>query len=120
MRRKALWALTLVLLATAAGVTAANLRRGGQTWAFDAPAVRKSAARIAVEWPSGGVNVNTADLAELRTINGVGETLGQAILDERERNGAFGYPADLLNVKGIGEKTLQKLLGQLTLGDSAP
>ncbi|MBR2925231.1 MAG: helix-hairpin-helix domain-containing protein [Clostridia bacterium] len=63
----------------------------------------------------GAVNVNTAGVDELTTIPGVGPTLAQAIIEERITHGFFYYPEDLLCVKGIGEKTLVKLLPYVTL-----
>lgn len=54
------------------------------------------------------VNVNTAGVDELMTLNGIGEVLAQAIVDERERNGPFASLDDLTRVSGIGEKTLAK------------
>ncbi|NLO84689.1 MAG: ComEA family DNA-binding protein [Clostridiales bacterium] len=68
-----------------------------------------------VQIPSGTVNVNTADVEELQTISGIGKELASRIINERERNGAFVYPEDLLTVKGIGTKTLEKLLTQICL-----
>ena len=59
--------------------------------------------------PDGAVSVNMADLDELMALPGVGETIGQAIIDERERHGPFWYPEDLLAVHGIGEKTVENL-----------
>jgi competence ComEA-like helix-hairpin-helix protein len=41
---------------------------------------------------------------ELQALYGIGPSLAQTIVEERETNGAFHYPEDLLNVKGIGEK----------------
>ncbi|MBE5794548.1 MAG: hypothetical protein E7323_07695 [Clostridiales bacterium] len=61
------------------------------------------------------VQVNLASVDELITIPGVGPTLAQAIIDERTTNGFFYYPEDLLCVKGIGEKTLPKLLPYVNL-----
>lgn len=55
------------------------------------------------------VNVNTADLAELMKLPGIGEVKARSILDYREEHGDFLRPEDLLAVKGIGEKTLEKL-----------
>ena len=63
----------------------------------------------------GAVNVNTAGVDELTAIPGVGPTLAQAIIEERITHGFFYYPEDLLCVKGIGEKTLVKLLPYVTL-----
>ncbi len=54
------------------------------------------------------INVNTAGVEELKTLNGIGDVLAQAIVDERERNGAFANVEDLARVSGIGEKTLAK------------
>ena len=62
-----------------------------------------------IELPDGTVSVNTADLDELMVLPGVGETIGQAIIDERERHGPFQYPEDLMAVRGIGEKTVENL-----------
>ena len=52
--------------------------------------------------PDGSIRINEADQEELMSLPGVGETLAQAILDERNTNGAFIYPEDLMAVKGIG------------------
>ena len=52
---------------------------------------------------------NTGDLYELTELPGVGETIAGMILDERETNGLFVYPEDLLAVKGIGPKKLEAI-----------
>ena len=65
--------------------------------------------------PDGPVAVNTADADELDTLPGVGEVIARRIIEERETNGPFYYPEDLMNVKGIGEKTLEKLLPHIRL-----
>ena len=56
------------------------------------------------------VDINSADLAELKTIKGIGDVKAQAIIDYRSEHGPFNKPEDLIKVKGIGEKTLAKLL----------
>ena len=71
------------------------------------------AARAPSAWPQGTVNVNTADAEALTALNGVGERLAEAIVAERQANGAFCYPEDLLAVKGIGEKKLAAFRAQL-------
>jgi competence protein ComEA len=55
------------------------------------------------------VNINTATLEELCTLNGVGEATAQAIIDERTSNGAFTSPEDIMRVSGIGEKKYAKI-----------
>jgi len=55
------------------------------------------------------VNINTADSATLMTVDGIGATLAQRIIDYREEHGEFQSVDELLEVKGIGEKTLEKI-----------
>ena len=55
------------------------------------------------------VNINTADAETLaRVLAGIGEKKSQAIVDYRTQNGAFKSLADLKQVYGIGEKTLER------------
>jgi len=55
------------------------------------------------------VNVNEADAETLCGLPGIGPVLAARIIQEREQNGPFSYPEDLMAVKGIGQKTLDKL-----------
>lgn len=57
---------------------------------------------------AGPVNVNTADAETLSAeLAGVGMAKAQAIVEYREKNGPFRSPEDLLNVAGIGERTIE-------------
>ena len=53
------------------------------------------------------VNINTADLEELVSLEGIGEAYARRIIEYREKNGPFQAPDDILRVKGVGEKTLE-------------
>ena len=55
------------------------------------------------------VNINTADVATLDELPGVGEATALAIVEDREANGPFTSPEDLMRVSGIGEKKFAKL-----------
>ncbi len=57
----------------------------------------------------GLVNLNTADVAQLDELPGVGEATARAIVEDREANGPFTTPEDLMRVSGIGEKKYAKL-----------
>ena len=51
----------------------------------------------------GKVNINTASLEELCTLEDIGDTLARRIIEYRERQGGFRRAEDIQNVKGIGE-----------------
>lgn len=53
------------------------------------------------------VHINRADQAELETLNGIGPSKAEAIINYRDEHGPFKTVDDLLNVSGIGEKTLE-------------
>lgn len=59
------------------------------------------------------VNVNTADLETLVQMPGIGNVKAQAIIDDREANGAFESVEDLARVKGIGSATVEGLRDQI-------
>ncbi len=55
------------------------------------------------------ININTADLELLITLNGIGEKKAQAIIDYREKNGLFSNIEEIMQVKGIGEKIFESI-----------
>lgn len=61
------------------------------------------------------VDINTATLDELQTLTGIGPVIAQRIIDYRTENGAFTSIEELLNVKGIGEATLNKFRDRVTV-----
>lgn len=66
---------------------------------------------------SGEINVNTSDSETLMLLPGVGEITAMNIINERETNGLFHYPEDLLAVKGIGDKKLEGMLPHIRLDE---
>ncbi|MFI6763222.1 helix-hairpin-helix domain-containing protein [Micromonospora sp. NPDC050417] len=67
--------------------------------------------------PAGGgkVNLNTATLAQLDTLPGVGPVLAQRILDHRDQRGGFRSVGDLRQVSGIGDARYEQLKELVTI-----
>jgi len=62
------------------------------------------------------ININTADIAELDKLPGIGPALAQRIIDYRTEHGFFLQPEDLKKVSGIGDKTYEKMAPMITVG----
>lgn len=61
------------------------------------------------------ININTADLSELMSLEGIGEVKAKAIIEYREAHGGFSSISELTRVSGIGEKTLEKNRDRITV-----
>ncbi|HEY5673702.1 MAG TPA: helix-hairpin-helix domain-containing protein, partial [Malonomonas sp.] len=55
------------------------------------------------------VDINTATVEQLVEVKGIGEVLAKRIVEYRQANGDFKSLAELTQVKGFGDKTLEKL-----------
>ncbi len=64
---------------------------------------------------SSVININTASKETLMTLNGIGESKAQAIIDYRDEIGGFKSVDDITNVSGIGEKTLEKIKDKISI-----
>src|ERR1043166_6991428 len=59
--------------------------------------------------PSGVVNINTADISQLQLLPRVGQKAAQRIIDYRTAHGPFQKATDLMQVKGFGSKSFERL-----------
>ena len=55
------------------------------------------------------INLNTATVDQLETLPGIGQKTAELIVEFRTKNGGFKRVEDLMNIKGIGEKSFLKL-----------
>ena len=85
-----------------------------------AAAVDRSAPAAEPEEDGGRIPINFAGKDELTQLPGVGPALAERIIEEREKNGVFRLPEDLLAVRGIGAATLQRLLPYISLQTPEP
>lgn len=67
---------------------------------------------------SSPVNLNTATVAQLETLPGIGKSTAERILEYREKSGGFKKVEDLMNVRGIGEKSFLKLKPLVTVSSA--
>jgi competence protein ComEA len=67
----------------------------------------------------GKVDVNSADVKELMSLRGVGETRAKAIVTYRQTNGPFQSLDDLKKVSGIGDKIIQDNRSNIVLGQGS-
>ncbi|WP_342389251.1 helix-hairpin-helix domain-containing protein [Salinicoccus bachuensis] len=67
------------------------------------------------EQDTAKVNINTATVEELVTLNGIGEKKAQLFIDYREEQGLFMKLEDIKNIPGIGDKTFESLEPYITI-----
>ena len=61
------------------------------------------------------ININTAGKEELSSLNGIGESKAEAIIEYRNKNGKFKDINDILNVSGIGKTVFDKIKENITI-----
>jgi competence ComEA-like helix-hairpin-helix protein len=70
--------------------------------------------------PPQPINLNTATIAQLETLPGIGPNTAKSIVDFRNHSGPFQRVEDLLAIKGISKSKLEKLRPYVTVGPAAP
>ena len=78
-------------------------------------AAQEPPARTSTERPAP-LNLNAATEAQLEALPGIGAAVAARIVEYRKKNGAFKKVEELMNVKGIGEKSFLKLKPLVTVG----
>ena len=61
------------------------------------------------------INLNSATVAQLETLPGIGRATAERIVEHRQKNGGFKKVEDLMNVRGVGEKSFLKLKPLITV-----
>ncbi|MBO4400497.1 MAG: helix-hairpin-helix domain-containing protein [Selenomonadaceae bacterium] len=61
------------------------------------------------------ININTANETELQQIRGIGPVIASRIVEYRQQNGAFKTIEDIKKVRGIGNKTFEKMRASITV-----
>lgn len=95
----------------AAGATSGTSGEEGMPTNADANAGAGTTGSV----DDGRIDLNTATAEQLQTINGIGPVTADRILAHRRSIGRFTSVDQLLDVKGIGSKTLEKIRGQVTV-----
>jgi len=66
---------------------------------------------------SGKIDINHATAAEFQLLKGVGKVVAERIVAYRDESGAFKTIDDIKNVKGIGDKTFEKIKDFISVDD---
>jgi competence protein ComEA len=107
----------LLAIAAMAAIPAAAMAQ--QAAPAAKPRAAAKSAKAAAPATTSIVNINTATQAQLESLPGLGAKAAERILEYRQKNGQFKKVEDLMNVKGIGEKSFLKLKPRLTVTEKA-
>ena len=119
--RRFMFAVVILVAAIAASAPAARAQASKAPSTPKSPAAAKApAASRAHATPSAPVNLNSASVAQLQTLPGVGASTAQRIVDYRQKNGGFKKIEELMNVKGVGEKSFLKLKPLIVVNADKP
>jgi competence ComEA-like helix-hairpin-helix protein len=91
------------------GDTIENLKKA----ADDGKKSENSVTIISGPCGPGRININTATEKELQALPRIGPKIARRIVDDRTANGPFRDAADIMRVKGIGPKTLERMIDRI-------
>ena len=66
------------------------------------------------------INLNTATAAQIATLPGIGPKTADLIVQYRQKNGPYKKVEEVMNVRGVGEKSFLKLKSRLTVTPAKP
>lgn len=66
------------------------------------------------------ININTASATDLEALPGIGAKTAARIVEYRQKNGPFKRIEELMNIRGVGEKSFLKLRPQITVAGRKP
>jgi len=81
----------------------------------EAPPPAKAAPKSSASASAAPLNLNTATVAQLDALPGVGKATAERIIEYRQKAGGFKKTEELMNVQGIGEKNFLKLKPLVTV-----
>jgi competence protein ComEA len=114
-------AIAFVTVLVLAGSLPLSAQRGQRPQRETTPPPTASApkAASATPVPSGAttdvINLNTATATQIATLPGIGPKAAELIVQYRQKNGNFRKVEEIMNVRGIGEKTFLKLKNRITV-----
>lgn len=97
-------------------VASKNVSAAGASGAGSAGTASSGTSASGASGASGGlVNINTADIAGLSSLSGIGEATAKKIIADREKNGPFKTTKDITRVSGIGDKKYEAIKDSITV-----
>jgi len=116
--RKTLTSMTLALAALGLVTAPAVAQDAAAETAKPAATVKARGGRRAAQKKApftGVVHLNTASAEQLAMLPRIGDKVAQRVIEYRQKNGGFKKIEELMNVKGVGDKTFEQIKGQLAL-----
>ena len=80
-----------------------------------APVIHADAQQPPAAARAAALDLNSASIADLETLPGIGRRTAERIVEHRQKNGGFKKIEELMNVKGVGEKSFLRLKPLITV-----